>query len=286
MPYSNAGTPPPRRRFLLEAETPHRLGRHVNHDPRSLRFAVRPSGIVQSRIWQRRIPVLDQGDLGSCTGNATVGVLGTEPYFSALTPVQRQALNEDEAVRLYSQATQLDPWDGAYPPEDTGSDGLSVAKAAVKFGYLSGYQHVTSVAAAQTAIQAGPFIVGTVWLDGMFTPSSSGEVTATGPEAGGHEYECYGYEADADRWLFWNSWGTSWGVGGGFWMSGATFAALLAQQGDATTFVPVTQPAPTPTPAPAAAFPTAAWEAFVAHPYSIVKRKAAVAAVDAYRAAL
>jgi hypothetical protein len=285
MPYSNAGTSIT---ALREKQSnPHRLGRHVNHDPRSLRFAVRPSGIVQSRTWQRRIPVLDQGDLGSCTGNATVGVLGTEPFYSALTPVQRQALGEAEAVRLYSQATQLDPWAGAYPPDDTGSDGLSVAKAAVKFGYLSGYQHITSIAAAQTAIQTGPFIVGTVWLDGMFEPDADGYVHATGAEAGGHEYECFALDLEADDWWFWQSWGANWGpLGGKFRMKTATFASLLAQQGDATTFVPVTQPAPVPTPAPAAEFPTAAWEAFKAHPFSIPKRNAVIAAVDAYRASL
>jgi hypothetical protein len=272
-----------RRRFLPEVDTPWRLGRHVNHDPRSLRYKVQPRGVIQSRVWGRHVPVLDQGDLGSCTGNAAVGVLGTEPFYTGLTPVQRQALSEDEAVRLYSQATELDPWDGAYPPEDTGSDGLSVAKAAVRFGYLSGYQHVTSIAAAQSAIQTGPFIVGTNWYEGMFDPTPAGEVKIGGSVAGGHEYECYGYDVAADQWMFWNSWGASWGQRGAFWMSGATLARLLSEDGDATTFVPITQPAPQPQPL---AFPDAAWSAFTAHPYSIAKRMAAVAAVDAYRAAL
>lgn len=243
-----------RREFLPERpDNPYRLGRHVRHDPRSLRYKVQPTGIAQTAIWERKIPVLDQGDLGSCTGNATIGVLGTEPFYSALSPVQRQALTEAEAIRLYSQATQLDPFDGTYPPTDTGSDGLDVAKAAVKFGYLSGYKHITSVAAAQTAIVAGPFIVGSDWFDGMFDPDASGEVQISGAVAGGHEYECFGYQAGADRWHFWNSWGTSWGTRGAFWMSGGTFAELLARDGDATTFIPVTQPAPIPTPDPVSA---------------------------------
>lgn len=298
-PYSNAGLPPPTERgpvadrtiHLLENPgNPYRLGRSVRHDPRSLRYTVKATGRPQTKIWQRRIPVLDQGELGSCTGNATVGVLGTEPFYSQLTPVQRQALGEDEAVRLYSLATQLDDFPGDYPPTDTGSSGLDVAKAAVKLGYLAGFQHITSIAAAQTAIVTGPFLVGTNWYDGMFNPTADGEVKISGSFAGGHEYECYGYDAEADRWHFYNSWGESWAKGGAFWMSGGTFAKLLGEQGDATTFVPVTQPAPTPDPAPPAPvvvpFPDVAWQAFKDHPYSNAKRRAAIVAVDAYRASL
>jgi len=263
-PYTNAGTPPPHVSPVPEQPSnPYRLGRHVHHDPRSLQYTVQPTGVAQTKVWDRKIPVLDQGDLGSCTGNATVGVLGTEPFYTALTPVQRKALDEAEAVRIYSLATQLDPFDGDYPPTDTGSDGLDAAKAAVKLGYLSGYQHITSIAAAQTAILSGPFVVGTNWYEGMFNPTSAGEVKISGAVAGGHEYECFGYNADTDRWMFWNSWGTSWGQSGAFWMSGKTFARLLSEDGDATTFVPVTQPAPQPTPTPGPdAFPAAQYEAF------------------------
>lgn len=299
MPYSNAGLSANGHNIQAlreSADNPYRLGRHVRHDPRSLRFTVQPTGVAQTKVWERRIPVLDQGDLGSCTGNATVGVLGTSPFYEQLTPVQRQALGEDEAVRLYSYATQLDPFVGAYPPDDTGSDGLDVAKAAVKLGYLSGYQHITSIAAAQTAILSGPFICGTNWYEGMFTPSSSGEVRVSGAVAGGHEYECFGYVAELDRWWFWNSWGPGWGVNGSFWMSTATFSRLLSEDGDATTFVPVSQPAPQPTPEPVPddnAIPAAEYEAFrasfkawEAHKFSIIKRTQATRDGDAFFAAM
>lgn len=260
--------------------SPYRLGRSVRHDPRSLRYLVPATATPQTVRWERRIPVLDQGDLGSCTGNAAVGALGTEPLYSALTPVQRQSLDEAAAVRIYSLATELDPFDGTYPPTDTGSDGLDAAKAAVKLGYLSGYQHITSLGAAHTAIQAGPFIVGTTWHEGMFTPDPSGVVHPTGAVAGGHEYECCGYDLDTDLWWFWNSWGSGWSKAGAFALSSADFAALLADQGDATVLVPVTQPAPEPSPVPTDTFPADTYEAFRAHPFSIPKRRAFVAACD------
>jgi hypothetical protein len=40
--------------------------------------------VPQTKVWTRRIPVLDQGDLGSCTGNAATGVLGSEPFYGTL----------------------------------------------------------------------------------------------------------------------------------------------------------------------------------------------------------
>lgn len=233
-----------------------RLGRHVNHDPRSLNFLVRPDGTVASKRWTRRTPILDQGDLGSCTGNAATGVLGTDPFYATLGG---KLLDENEAISLYSTATALDSFPGTYPPTDTGSDGLSVAKAAKAAGLISGYTHITTIPAAQTAIQTGPFIVGSDWYEGFDTPDADGVVQPTGAVRGGHEYECVSYDALNDLWEFANSWGPTWGVAGHFCYSTATFAKLLAAQGDATVFVPINQPAPTPTPpGPGALFPVSA----------------------------
>lgn len=229
-----------------------RLGRHVNHDPRSLQYLVEPSDVSVGAAWTRRTPVLDQGNLGSCTGNAATGVLGTDPFYATLPG---QALDEGEAVKLYGLATSLDPYPGTYPPTDTGSDGLSVAKACQQSKLISGYLHVTSVAAAKTAIQTGPFIVGSDWYQGFDSPASNGLVVISGSVRGGHEYECVSYDPSTDLWGFVNSWGTSFGVNGRFFYSSATFTSLLASGGDATTFVPVTQPAPTPTPVPTPADP-------------------------------
>lgn len=248
-----------RRHLIPEIVRPgHRNGRHVNHDPRSLRYLAAPAGVQvtpKSVRWERRIPILDQGQLGSCTANATVSVLGCAPYYDTLPPEVQRALADARtaeafAVQLYRETTATDPFPGQWEPDDTGSDGLSVAKAAQARGLVSGYQHVTSLAAAHVAIQAGPFITGTVWLAGMETPSREGIVTATGVEEGGHEYACTEYDATRDLWWFDNSWTDSWGRAGRFAMSSQTFATLLAKDGDATPFVPITAPAPQPSPAP------------------------------------
>jgi len=232
-----------------------RLGRHVNHDERSLAYALPEADTIVSVQWPRVIPVLDQGDVGSCTGNACTGILGTQPDDGDLADLIAAGLvlNESEALKLYSAAETIDG-DGPYPPNDNGSSGLSVAKAAQAAGLCSGYLHALSVAAAHTAIQSGPFMVGSDWYTSFDTPDSSGLVAiASGATVrGGHEYECIGYDLPSDLWHLVNSWGTEYGVAGHFYYSTETFASLLASEGDVTSLVPLSKPAPVPS-APSAA---------------------------------
>lgn len=261
-----------------------RLGRHIGHDPASLRFLA-PEAAPAPTSWERITPILDQGDIGSCTGNATVGVLGSTVCFEALDQAQRTALGEDLAVKVYSLATALDPFPGSFPPEDTGSDGNSAAKAARNLGYSSGWTHATSLGAMHGLIQAGPFMVGTSWLSGMDDPDAEGIVHATGVVRGGHEYEVLNYTANG-LWECVNSWGSSWGKRGHFFIPDGDMVKLLADQGDATALVPLTQPAPTPTPPPGPeenAFPAAQWEAFRADFVKVLgSGKELVDAMDAW----
>lgn len=233
--------------YLDEIEVPgKRLGRHINHDPRSWDYRIGREAAPASVSWTRRIPILDQGSLGSCTGNALVGALGTDPDFDTLVATIKTTLTESLAIQIYSEAEKIDGGAG-YPPEDEGSSGLSVAKAAVHDGLLSGYQHAMSVEEAHAAIQTGPFIVGSYWYTSMDSPVN-GLVTVGGSIRGGHEYECLEYDLVNDLWIFANSWGSSWGKSGYFCYNSATFANLLSQDGDVTQLVPISAPAPVPTP--------------------------------------
>lgn len=231
-----------------------RLGRHVKHDSRSLDYKFDGSGIATTSIRHTRyIPVLDQGDLGSCTGNAATGNLGTGDFFATIS--SSLTLDENEAVKLYSAATALDDYQGTYPPDDTGSDGLSVAKAAQQAGLISGYQHITSLNDAIAALQLGPIITGVNWYSSFDNPTKSGKVSITKSAyvRGGHEFVLD--EVDATNKLIGatNSWGASWGLKGRFYFSFADYERLLNEQGDATVFIklstptPPTPPGPTPT---------------------------------------
>lgn len=233
-----------------------RLGRHVRHDPRSLHYLY-PAHLVDGLVsvrHERNIPVLDQGDLGSCTGNAAEGALGTSPLFDVLppgnmaNPTDDAQTDEAQAVALYSAATKLDSYRGTYPPTDTGSDGLSVAKAAVKAGLISGYMHCTDLDSALKALSQQPVITGVNWYEGMDEPDANGLVRVTGQVRGGHEFVLDELDVEGKRIGFTNSWGTSWGLSGRAYIGWDDFERLLSEQGDVTVFTPLSQPAPTPTP--------------------------------------
>lgn len=239
--------------------TDPRLGRHVQHDPRSLHFAhgVLPKTAIKTVDWTRRAPIFDQGSLGSCTGNAAAGLVGTDcATRTGLTSVEISGnilpVDETLAVQVYSLATQLDEFQGAYPPDDTGSSGLGAAKALVRLGLAAKYTHAFSINALQSALQSGPVMVGTVWMQSMFDVDPDGFVIVDRKSqvAGGHEYVISAYNATRQAYRIDNSWGDSWGTRGSCLITQANLQWLLSQQGDVTVPAWVTAPAPPPPPPP------------------------------------
>lgn len=241
-------------RVIYRERTPRAnplLGRNIHHDSESRRFPYRPrrSRLITSVQHQRHIPVLDQGSLGSCTGNDGIGRLGTGLYFATVDVRDRyHNLDEDDAVDLYSLATQADPFPGAWPPEDTGSDSLSVAKVLLGFGMISGYTWCFTMAELLQALMERPVGFGTYWFSGMFSPDANGLVKPTGQVAGGHQFCMDGY--DQERGWFWatNSWGTGWGNGGRFAMEGETVQYLIDRQADMIVYEASSEPPPQPVP--------------------------------------
>lgn len=234
-----------------------RLGRHVQHDPRSRAYGVSEDllpSTYTSAVHQVRIPVLDQGDLGSCTGTAAEAFAGSDPLYDAIStqvkarPTGDPVADEKQAVALYSAATGLDDVHGQYPPTDTGSTGVAVAKAAQKAGLISGYQHAFSLDTALKALAVSPLIVGVNWYEGFDNPDANGHVKISGSVRGGHEFLLYGIDAKTNVVLARNSWSTSWGVQGCFSFSFDDLGRLLSEDGDATLFVPISAPAPVPNP--------------------------------------
>lgn len=223
-----------------------RLKRNIHHDSESKKFAFDTTGLKIIDIEHKRlIPVLDQGQIGSCTGNAGIGCINTSPFIQNPIPIFQP--NENGALALYSAAEMIDG-DGPYPPNDHGSSGLSIAKvlANPQLKIISGYQHTFTLNDALKALTQYPIITGTNWYENMFNPDPDGRVHPTGKLAGGHEYEAYKIDTENGRIWFYNSWGTSWGVNGTFYMTWADYAALLAKQGDVTVLIPNTIIPPLP----------------------------------------
>lgn len=259
----------------VEATRPRSIrtyGRHVRHDPRSLAYAVGvlPKSALQSVDWTRRIPVLDQGNVGSCTANAAVGALGTDSAgrtaTTTVTITEAGAarshglftagtyqLDEAFALRLYSLETILDGYPGTYPPIDTGSNGVGAGKALQALGLITKYTHAFSLAAARSALQAGPIIIGVHWYASMESTDTDGRipiVKASGL-AGGHEVEIPRWDSTLDRFWITNSWGAGWGLDGRGYLTGTDLQTLLSEEGDVTAFTWATPTPPTPVPLPA-----------------------------------
>lgn len=233
--------------------TDPRLGRHLHHDSRSRAYAYPTAGLtLVSTKHTRYIPILDQGQVGSCTANAGIGCLGTGQFYDTVKDLIASTgygFDEPHVQQFYSDEETADG-DGPYPPNDNGSTGLTCASVLQKHNLISGYQHTFSLNDALLALTQTPWIAGMNWYSDMFNPDANGQVHPTGSLAGGHEIVADELDVENKRVWFSNSWGAGWGVNGRFFLSWDDFNTLLGQGGDVTIFVPLTQPAPTPTPPP------------------------------------
>lgn len=231
-----------------------RLGRHLEHDPMSKSFPVDMTGHLDTATfhsvkWEPQFEAFEQGDLGSCTGNAMGGLLMTEPFYETTRKIADRDITEAECIELYKLATKLDRIPGEFPPDDTGSSGLAVAKAAKEMGLIRVYRHAFTIRAALKALQSGPVLTGFGWYDSFDEPNGDGlvEVKPGAIVRGGHEVFAWAVniehlkngDIDEEHTLVWmrNSWGREFGIKGDFSMSLKTWRYLMREYGDIT--VPV-----------------------------------------------
>ena len=173
--------------------------------------------------------VLDQGNYGTCVGNGWAG-------WGICTPVV-DSYTEKDARAIYYEATCIDGDCDNPDAPGGGQQGATVrsgAKAMKNRGRLTAYAFATSLAQIDEWINNhGPVVMGTDWTNDMFDPDANGFVRPTGGVAGGHCYLMLDKLDDEDAYLFRNSWGTSWGLGGNFKIKSADLQKLLDQQGEA-----------------------------------------------------
>ncbi len=229
--------------------TDSRLKRHICHDSRSRSFAFNTKGLtLTNTVHARHIPILDQGNAGSCTGDAGIGALGTDPLFASFPKTIKYSLDQAGAYKLYSDAEILDG-NGAYPPNDFGSSGLSIATVLKNAGIIDSYQHTFTMNDALLALTKYPILFGTNWYNSMFSSDPDGRVRIAGGIAGGHEIIARQLDVNNSRVWFDNSWGSSgWGIQGRFYLTFADFNTLLGQQGDVIVLIPKKSPTVTPAP--------------------------------------
>src|SRR3954454_7269618 len=141
--------------------------------------------------------------IGNCTG-CDKAMEGN----AAGNRVASRLLTMADAERIYSLATRLDPWDGQWPPTDTGSSGLAACKAAQQLN-LGGAYHWALTGGADAVVQQimeGQTVgVGTWWQGSGPRPKPRGQggvfVEMTGAKAGGHQWRIRGYYEPTDMLL-------------------------------------------------------------------------------------
>lgn len=214
-----------------------RLGRHVEHDERSRGFgSVRYAGPLESVAWERHGKILDQEDVGMCTGAALIGLLMTEPNHSRLKELGRRlSYDEWDALDVYKHASYIDTIPGSYPKDDTGSTGVAAAKAGKMLGLVDEYRHAFGRRELLEALQRGPVMIGIDWYDSFDTPQGDDARLVIRHDAevrGGHEVVIDA--VDLDGFLFGgrNSWGPRYGLAGGFTIDFETMRRLLEDGGD------------------------------------------------------
>jgi len=212
-------------------------------DVRDLKYESVTAKLLPQKTSLRRYcsPIEDQGQLGSCTGNALVGCLELLERMDGKPQIDLSRLFCYYNARLLEGTTQ----------EDSGATIRDVVKGAVKYGVcaeqiwrydiaqfalrpsketysqakrnlITEYRRVTGLTAMKTAIASGyALIIGISIYDSFESQevARTGIVPMPGVEEtllGGHAVAVIGYNDATKRFECRNSWGTGWGDAGYF----------------------------------------------------------------------
>lgn len=187
--------------------------------------------------------VEDQGNLGSCTGNAIAGALEAVENIKKATFVDISRLFIYYNERLIEHTTRQDSGayirDGIKSVASTGAAAESIwpyniakfkrkpIKAAYKDALtrkITEYQRVTSFADLKAALAEGfPVVFGFTVYDSFMSQkvADTGMVPMPAKNeqvAGGHAVLCVGYDDATQHVIVRNSWGPDWGDKGYFYM--------------------------------------------------------------------
>ncbi|HEX3809621.1 MAG TPA: C1 family peptidase [Rhizomicrobium sp.] len=221
-------------------------------DSRDLMLAPAPTHDLPENIDLRPTcpPVYDQGDLGSCTGNATAGAVQFERIKQNLTDALRipsrlfiyygerlieHTISEDAGAQIRDGIKVLakhgtcfegsGPADWAYDTAKfTTKPPAACFAAALKDRVIQYKRVVQSEGQIKACLAAGyPVVFGFTVYESFESPgvAKSGQMPMPHPGEnvlGGHAVLCVGYDDAAQSFIVRNSWGSGWGDSGYFHM--------------------------------------------------------------------
>ena len=184
-----------------------RLGRQIVHDPQSRRFAFPRTVELPTRSFRHRLyqpsPIPRQ----------RVGCCSCVDQLVKCNAQARSVLYDmDDAEDMYRETTRTDPYEGEWPPDDTGSSALAACKVAKRLGRIDRYEWIfNGVDGILTALPHRLVGIGTFWHRGMFHPDpDNGLVEVSGRQIGGHQWTAVGYNRPLDAIegvCWWGAWG-------------------------------------------------------------------------------
>lgn len=181
-------------RVELRPQNDPRLGRQLVHDRRSRgyvgRRATGPLRTLMHRVYDPRVN--PNQVVGNCTG-----VSEAIQANAAGNRVTGVVLRMPDADRFYYRATELDPFPGTAPAEDTGSSGLAAATAAVELGVAERFEWYFGLDHVLAGLQLRTISVGTWWRHNMWEkdPRTGVIPRPAGAYDGGHQWTLRGYDA-------------------------------------------------------------------------------------------
>ena len=216
------------------------FGRRISKDERDKQYLMRrllaPARAVlpTSKTWKIAAKNLDQGDYGTCVGNAWTN-------FLRCAPIQTTA-NESMALKIYDAAILLDEWTDNDHDTDRqmGTSVRGGAMAVTNMGRLNSYLWAFELQpAVEWVLTMGPVVLGTTWYSSMMKPDAQGivQIKTNARSLGGHSYLWRG--ADTKKALAYcvNSWSDSWGLSGNFAIPFKDLETLIHDEGEACTAI-------------------------------------------------
>lgn len=181
------------------AGIPRAFGRYSAPDERDELYRLQPAAVSRTyRMWDDRRWYGDQASTPHCVGYAWAHWLSSTPHRQWIDP-----------NGIYRICQYFDEWEG----QDY--DGTSVragAKVLACLGFIQQYRWAWDVEiVAQTLLEIGPVVVGTVWTEGMMRTDSRGYIRVTGRDYGGHAYLLSGVDVRQRYFRVKNSWSRAWG---------------------------------------------------------------------------
>lgn len=209
-----------------------------------LRESYFPKGLAPGTRHYRTGPTWDQGQTGTCVEHGWRHKMGAAPIMQPVDLPQYDLYRKIVAVDEFSENDYE-----ATAPDSELQGGTSVragAKVLQGMGLVKNYlwaEDVEDIRAWHLA-GFGGVVMGTSWYSGMMMVDSHGFVNLTGRVEGGHCYCSHGWNDHVRRngryvraCRFQNSWGTSFGENGFFWIEEDDLARLMQDFGESCAAV-------------------------------------------------